>query len=138
VRPDWHRYMNRHPAAQGFTSPSSGAVDRAQRGPLEVRSVADSGRRVGHGVVWFELKFGKKPFWLFGMMGATLFAIARLAGLVGLPGCGGASPRPAGDPSVWTIIQTSIFLAASSSRPACWASRSPEAREVRELRRQLR
>jgi len=52
-------------------------------GPLEVRSVADSAAcldmDVGSG---FELKFGKKPFLLFGMMGATLFAIGAVAGLV--------------------------------------------------------
>ena len=34
--------------------------------------------------VWFELRFAKKPLLLFGMLGAALFALGVIAGLVAL------------------------------------------------------
>ena len=85
VRPDWHRYMIVIAAAQGFTvteipvpvyprhaGRSKFGLSRIPIGVLDMLSV------------WFELKFGKKPLLLFGMMGAGLFAIGALSGLAAL------------------------------------------------------
>jgi hypothetical protein len=57
--------------------------------------------------VWFELRFGQKPLLLFGMLGAGLFALGVLAGLVALARLFllGVGTRP-----VWTIIQTSLIV----------------------------
>src|SRR5215216_2298885 len=83
VRPDWHRYMIVIAAAEGFTVTEIPV-------PLYPRHAGKSKfglSRIPVGVidmlsVWFELKFGKKPLLLFGMMGAGLFTIGTLAGLV--------------------------------------------------------
>jgi hypothetical protein len=34
--------------------------------------------------VWFQLRFGRKPMLFFGVMGAVLFAVGLLAGIVAL------------------------------------------------------
>ena len=34
--------------------------------------------------VWFQLRFGRKPMLFFGMVGAALFAVGFLAGIVAL------------------------------------------------------
>src|SRR5690349_24490413 len=83
VRPDWHRYMIVIAAAEGFTvteipvplyarhaGRSKFGISRIPIGVLDMLSV------------WFELKFGKKPLLLFGMLGAGLFAVGTIAGLV--------------------------------------------------------
>jgi glycosyltransferase involved in cell wall biosynthesis len=85
VRPDWHRYMVALAAADGYTV-SEVPV------PLYPRHAGQSKFGIGRipiGVldmlsVWFELRFGKKPLLLFGTMGALLFVIGVLTGLVAL------------------------------------------------------
>jgi len=85
VRPDWHRYMVALAAADGYTV-SEVPV------PLYPRHAGQSKFGIGRipiGVldmlsVWFELRFGKKPLLLFGTMGALLFSIGVLTGLVAL------------------------------------------------------
>jgi glycosyltransferase involved in cell wall biosynthesis len=85
LRPDWHRYMIVLAAAQGY-SVSEIPV------PLYPRHAGRSKFGVGRipvGVldmlaVWFELRFGRKPLLLFGMLGAALFAAGVLVGVGGL------------------------------------------------------
>ena len=82
VRPDWHRYMIVIAHAEGF-SVSEIPV------PLYPRHAGRSKFGIGRipvGVldmlsVWFELRFGRKPLLLFGMVGAALFATGVLVGL---------------------------------------------------------
>ena len=110
ARPDWHRYMIVLAAAKGFTvteipvplyprhaGKSKFGISRIPIGVLDMLSV------------WFELKFAQKPLLAFGMLGAGLFAVGFLAGLVGLgllvAGYSGLAVRP-----VWTVIQTSMVL----------------------------
>lgn len=108
IRPDWHRYMIVLAAAQGY-SVSEIPV------PLYPRHAGKSKFGIGRipvGVldmlaVWFELRFASKPLLLFGMLGAALFALGVLAGVVALGRLFflGVGTRP-----VWTIIQTSLIL----------------------------
>lgn len=85
IRPDWHRYMIVIAAAEGF-SVSEIPV------PLYPRVAGKSkfGRsRIFVGVldllsVWFELRFGRKPLLLFGLLGAALFILGVLTGIVAL------------------------------------------------------
>src|SRR5213075_1409957 len=86
VRPDWHRYMVVIAAAQGFSITEVPV-------PLYPRHAGKSKfatwRRIPVGVldmlaVWFELRFGKKPLLLFGMLGAGLFTLGFMAGVVAL------------------------------------------------------
>ena len=108
MRPDWHRYMIVVAAAQGF-SVSEIPV------PLYPRHAGRSKFGIGRipiGIldmlsVWFELKFGKKPLLLFGMMGAALFVLGALAGLAAL---GWLLLAGVGVRWVWTIIQTVLIL----------------------------
>jgi hypothetical protein len=108
VRPDWHRYMIVLAAAQGFTVTEIPV-------PLHPRHAGRSKFGIGRipiGVldmlsVWFELRFSKKPLLLFGMMGAALFALGVVAGVVAL---GRLVFLGVGTRSVWTIIQTSLLL----------------------------
>ncbi len=134
MRPDWHRYMVVLAAFEGFRV-SEVAV------PLYPRHAGRSKFGIGRipvGVldmlaVWFEMRFGRKPLLLFGMMGAALFAIGALAGLVALLWLliAGVGIR-----AVWTIIQTclilgGIFFATGLLGEIIAGQRS----EVRELRR---
>jgi glycosyltransferase involved in cell wall biosynthesis len=137
VRPDWHRYMVVIAAAQGFSITEVPV-------PLYPRHAGKSKfaswRRIPIGVldmlaVWFELRFGKKPLLLFGMMGATLFAIGALAGLVALIilFATGIGVRWA-----WMLIQTclilgSIFFATGLLGEQVAGQRA----ELREVRRRL-
>ena len=108
IRPDWHRYMIVLAAAQGFSvseipvpvyprhaGKSKFGISRIPVGVLDMLSV------------WFELRFSQKPLLLFGMLGAGLFAIGAVAGLVAVARLAlfGVGTR-----SVWTIIQTSLLL----------------------------
>lgn len=85
VRPDWHRYMIVIAAAQGFTvtevpvplyprnaGRSKFGKSRIIVGTLDLLSV------------WFELKFGRKPLMLFGLLGVLLFSLGVLTGIVAL------------------------------------------------------
>ena len=85
--------------------------------------------------VWFELRFGKKPLLLFGMMGATLFAIGALAGIAALSVLFSSG---LGVRWVWTLIQTclvlgSIFFATGLLGEQVAGQRA----ELREVRRRL-
>jgi len=108
TRPDWHRYMIVIAAAQGFTvteipvalyprnaGKSKFGIGRIPVGVLDMLSV------------WFELRFAQKPLLLFGMLGAGLFAVGVLAGLVAIIWllAFGVGLR-----AVWTIIQTCLIL----------------------------
>ena len=85
VRPDWHRYMIVIAAAYGYSVTEVPV-------PLYPRHAGKSKFGIGRipvGVldmlsVWFELRFGRKPLLLFGMMGAALFALGVLTGLVAI------------------------------------------------------
>ena len=108
VRPDWHRYMVVIAAAEGF-SVSEIPV------PLYPRHAGRSKFGIGRipvGVldmlsVWFELRFGKKPMLLFGMLGAAMFLVGVVAGLVAL---GLLVGEGVGQRWVWTIVQTCLIL----------------------------
>jgi glycosyltransferase involved in cell wall biosynthesis len=84
-RPDWHRYMVVMAAAEGF-SVSEVAV------PVYARNAGQSKfgvARIPVGVldmlaVWFELKFARKPLLLFGMLGAALFTLGVVVGIVAI------------------------------------------------------
>jgi len=109
VRPDWHRYMVVIAAAEGW-SVSEIPVPLYPR--HAGKSKFASWRRIPVGVldmlsVWFELRFGKKPLLLFGMLGAALFAVGVLAGLAALAVylIAGQGVR-----AVWTLIQTCLIL----------------------------
>jgi glycosyltransferase involved in cell wall biosynthesis len=85
LRPDWHRYMVVIAAADGFRLTSRPV-------PLYPRRAGISKfnwKRIPVGVldllsVWFQLRFGRKPLLFFGVLGATLFVIGFLAGVVAL------------------------------------------------------
>ncbi len=136
VRPDWHRYMIVVAAASGF-SVSEIPV------PLYPRHAGKSKFGIGRipvGVldmlsVWFELRFGKKPLLLFGLLGFALLAAGAIAFLVALARLwiSGVGVR-----WVWTVIQTcliigSIFFVGGLVGELIASQRS----ELRELRRQL-
>jgi hypothetical protein len=85
--------------------------------------------------VWFELRFGPKPFLLFGMLGLALFAIGFLGGLVALVRL---LLFEQGTRAVWTVVQTcvivgSVFFATGLVGEQIAVQRS----EVRELRRRV-
>ena len=108
IRPDWHRFMIVLATAQGYTVSEIPV-------PLYPRHAGKSKFGLGRipvGVldmlaVWFELRFAQKPLLLFGMVGAALFALGVLAGVVAIGRLlfFGVGTRP-----VWTIIQTSLIL----------------------------
>ena len=108
VRPDWHRYMIVIAASEGFSVTEIPV-------PLYPRHAGRSKFGIGRipiGVldmlsVWFELRFGKKPLLLFGMLGALLFAVGVLSGFVAL---GILFFEGVGVRAVWTIIQTCLIL----------------------------
>jgi glycosyltransferase involved in cell wall biosynthesis len=136
VRPDWHRYMIVIAAAQGFTvteipvplyprhaGKSKFGLSRIPVGVLDMLSV------------WFELKFGKKPLLLFGMLGAGLFAFGLIAGLVAL---GWLAFTGEGVRAVWTVITTCLLLGSIFFATGLLGEQIAQQRaEVRELRRQL-
>lgn len=85
MRPDWHRYMVVIAAADGWRLTS-------QPVPLYPRRAGISKftwKRIPVGVldllsVWFQLRFGRKPMLFFGVLGAVLFSVGLLAGIVAL------------------------------------------------------
>ena len=136
VRPDWHRYMIVIAAAQGFTvteipvplyprhaGKSKFGLSRIPVGVLDMLSV------------WFELKFGKKPLLLFGMLGAGLFTIGALAGLIAL---GVLLIDGVGYRSVWTVITTCLILGSVFFATGLLGEQIAQQRaEMRELRRRI-
>jgi glycosyltransferase involved in cell wall biosynthesis len=137
VRPDWHRYMIVIAAAQGFTVTEIPV-------PLYPRHAGTSKfaswRRIPVGVldmlaVWFELHFGKKPLLLFGMLGATLFAVGALAGLVALTVL---LTQGVGVRWAWTLIQTCLVLGSIFFSTGLLGEQIAGQRaELREVRRRL-
>ncbi len=136
VRPDWHRFMIVIAAADGFRVTEIPV-------PLYPRNAGKSKfglSRIPVGVldmlsVWFELKFGKKPLLLFGMLGAGLFAFGLLAGLTALAVL--ALTREGIRP-VWTIIQTCLVLGSVLFATGLLGEQIAGQRaELREMRRQL-
>jgi glycosyltransferase involved in cell wall biosynthesis len=136
VRPDWHRYMIVIAAAQGYTvteipvplyprhaGKSKFGLSRIPVGVLDMLSV------------WFELEFGKKPLLLFGMLGAGLFAVGLLAGIVALIAL---AMNNVGYRWVWTLVQTCLILGSVLFATGLLGEQIAGQRaEVRELRRQL-
>jgi glycosyltransferase involved in cell wall biosynthesis len=136
VRPDWHRYMIVLAAAEGYTvteipvplyprhaGKSKFGLSRIPVGVLDMLSV------------WFELRFGKKPLLLFGMLGAGLFALGMLAGIVALIVLliAGEGVRP-----VWMLIQTCLILGSVLFATGLLGEQIAGQRaELRELRRQI-
>ena len=136
IRPDWHRYMIVLAAANGYTVTEIPV-------PLYPRHAGTSKFGIGRipvGVldmlsVWFELRFGKKPLLLFGMVGALLFALGVLAGAAALVTLAVAG---IGVRAVWTVIQTclilgSVFFVGGLVGEMIAVQRA----ELRELRRRL-
>lgn len=134
LRPDWHRYMIVIAADQGFTVTEIPV-------PLHPRHAGRSKFGIGRipvGIldmlgVWFELRFARKPLLLFGMLGAVLFLVGVLAGVVALIVL---ATMDVGVRAVWTIIQTclvlgSIFFATGLLGEMVAGQRA----ELRELRR---
>ena len=136
IRPDWHRYMIVLAAAQGFTvaeievplyprhaGKSKFGLSRIPVGVLDMLSV------------WFELRFGKKPLLAFGMLGAALFAVGVLSGLVALFWLWF---RGEGLRAVWTVIQTCLILGSVFFATGLLGEQIAGQRaEVRELRRRV-
>jgi glycosyltransferase involved in cell wall biosynthesis len=108
VRPDWHRYMIVLAHAKGYTVTEVPI-------PLYPRHAGRSKfglSRIPIGVldmlaVWFELRFGQKPLLAFGMLGAGLFALGVLAGVVAVVLL---VTQGIGVRWVWTLIQTCLLL----------------------------
>ena len=136
VRPDWHRYMIVIAAAQGYTvteipvplyprhaGTSKFGLSRIPIGVLDMLSV------------WFELRFGKKPLLLFGMLGAGLFAIGLIAGIAALIAL---AVDNVGYRWVWTLVQTCLILGSVLFATGLLGEQIAGQRaELRELRRQL-
>ena len=136
VRPDWHRYMIVIAAAQGFTVTEIPV-------PLYARHAGKSKfglSRIPVSVldmlsVWFELRFGKKPLLLFGMLGATLFGIGLVAGVGALIAL---AVDNVGYRWVWTLVQTCLILGSVLFATGLLGEQIAGQRaELRELRRQL-
>jgi glycosyltransferase involved in cell wall biosynthesis len=135
TRPDWHRYMVVMAAAQGFTVSEIPV-------PLYPRHAGKSKFATWHRIpigvldmlsVWFELRFSQKPLLLFGMLGAGLFAVATIFGVVALVFLRFLAVRP-----LWTVVQTclilgSIFFATGLIGEQIAGQRA----QIREMRRQL-
>jgi glycosyltransferase involved in cell wall biosynthesis len=136
IRPDWHRYMIVIAAAEGFTVTEIPV-------PLYPRHAGKSKfglSRIPVGVldmlaVWFELRFGQKPLLLFGMLGAGLFALGALAGLVALAVLIIAD---IGYRSVWTVITTCLILGSVFFSTGLLGEQIAGQRaQLRDIRRQL-
>jgi glycosyltransferase involved in cell wall biosynthesis len=133
ARPDWHRYMIVLAAEQGF-SVSEVPV------PLYPRNAGKSKfgiSRIPVGVldmlsVWFELRFSRKPLLAFGMLGAGMFAVAALAGLLLLAAQAGKRPY-------WEVIQTALILGSIFFTTGLLGEQIASVRsELRERSRELR
>ena len=136
VRPDWHRYMIVIAAAYGYSVTEVPV-------PLYPRHAGKSKFGIGRipvGVldmlsVWFELRFGRKPLLLFGMMGAALFALGVLTGLVaiGIRVFAGIGFRPLLNLVETCVIVGSVLFVGGFLGEMIAGQRA----ELRELRRKL-
>ncbi len=85
MRPDWHRFMVVVAASQGFrlaerpvpvhprrAGSSKFGVSRIPVGVLDLMSV------------WFQVRFGRKPMLFFGVIGAMLFSLGLVVGILTL------------------------------------------------------
>ena len=137
VRPDWHRYMVVIAAAQGFTVAEIPV-------PLYPRHAGRSKFATWHRIpigmldmlsVWFELRFAQKPLLLFGMLGAGLFMLGVISGIVALVWLVVAHE---GLRAVWTVIQTCLILGSVFFATGLLGEQIAGQRaQVRELRRQM-
>jgi glycosyltransferase involved in cell wall biosynthesis len=136
TRPDWHRYLIVIAAAEGYTVTEIPV-------PLYPRHAGRSKfglSRIPVGVldmlaVWFELRFGRKPLLLFGMLGAGLFAIGLLSGLAALVVL---AVTGTGLRAVWTVITTCLLLGSVFFATGLLGEQIAGQRaELRELRRRL-
>ena len=137
IRPDWHRYMIVIAAEEGFTVTEIPV-------PLYPRHAGKSKFATWHRIpigvldmlaVWFELRFGQKPLLLFGVLGAALFAIGALAGLVALVALLATNY---GTRAVWTVIQTCLILGSVFFATGLLGEQIAGQRaQLREIRRQL-
>lgn len=108
ARPDWHRYMIVMAVARGFTVSEIPV-------PLYPRNAGKSKFGIGRIpigaidmlAVWFELRFAQKPLLLFGMLGAALFTLGVIAGVVALVIL---AVEGQGTRAIWTLIQTCLIL----------------------------
>ena len=85
MRPDWHRYMVVIAAADGWRLVSHPVTLHPRRAGVS----KFTWRRIPVGAldllsVWFQLRFGRKPMLFFGVLGAILFSVGLLAGIVAL------------------------------------------------------
>jgi len=138
IRPDWHRYMIVIAAAEGFS---------VSEVPIQVYARAAGQSKFGRsrifvGVldllsVWFELRFGRKPLLLFGLMGAVLFTVGVLTGIVALL-MRFVIPPYQGFRPLLNLIETCLILGFLSFATGLLGEQIAGQRaEVQELRRQL-
>ena len=135
VRPDWHRYMVVIAASQGFSVTEIPV-------PLYPRHAGKSKFATWHRIpvgvldmlsVWFELRFSQKPLLLFGMLGAGLFAVSTVVGIVALVFARSIAVRP-----LWTVIQTCLILGSVFFATGLLGEQIAGQRaQLREIRRQL-
>jgi glycosyltransferase involved in cell wall biosynthesis len=136
ARPDWHRYMIAIATAEGYSVTEIPV-------PLYPRHAGRSKCGIGRipvGVldmlaVWFELRFGRKPLLLFGMLGAGLFALGTIAGIAALIAL---AVSGIGHRWVWTLIQTCLILGGIFFATGLMGEQIAGLRaEQRELRRRV-
>ncbi|MDQ6737142.1 MAG: glycosyltransferase family 2 protein [Gemmatimonadota bacterium] len=136
VRPDWHRYMIVVAAHRGFTVGETPI-------PLYPRVAGKSKfgiSRIPVGVldmlaVWFELRFARKPLLLFGMLGAFLFLVGVLTGVVAVLYriIAGVGFRPLLTLVEVCLLLGSVFFATGLLAELMAAQRA----EIAELRRRV-
>lgn len=134
LRPDWHRYLVVMAAAQGFSVseipvplyPRNAGISKFGIGRIPVGALDML-------AVWFELRFARKPLLLFGMLGATLFLIGIVVGIVAVLWrvIGGVGFRPLLNLIETCLIVGSVFFATGLTGELIAAQRA----ELNELRR---
>ncbi len=135
-RPDWHRYMIVVAAAQGFTVTEIPVTLHPRRAGKSKFGLS----RIPVGVldllaVWFELRFGKKPLLLFGTLGAGLFFVGFVTGIVAVAirVFAGVGFRP-----LLTLIETCLILGSVLFATGLLGEQIAQQRaEIREMRREL-
>ena len=135
-RPDWHRYMIVVAAAQGYTVTEIPVTLHPRRAGKSKFGLS----RIPVGVldllaVWFELRFGKKPLLLFGTLGAGLFFVGFVTGIVAVAirVFAGVGFRP-----LLTLIETCLILGSVLFATGLLGEQIAQQRaEIREMRREL-